>query len=703
MRYIKTILPMVCIAFVALFFAGCTLSAPQIQLNGYVISWASVDRANSYEVNVDGISFTTNDTEVNLIQYLQKGNITSVRVKALTGSYFYSASNFSNSVSLSKGTNKLSTPLNLAVDVEGNRYNFTWDAVENAEHYCLRLIDNVGVEQYLYADTNSFDATGKISSSGEISLSVFAYADNSMTYAPSEYSESVVFCNSVLLATPTNTKLTATNQGYLYTWDAVKDAASYNVSILNGETLSTETNSVFINKTQLNGAVLFVSVQAVSANPLMSQNSAYSNMDSYYSSANKNDYLGKYYTFGSTKFDLIADSKSELDAIIHFTLYYRINNLEYYVNYNGFNVNDTIDALDSYNEIKYINYIAYPNVNSAGRYKLIVTKYLHPNYPDKVATGDIVVTQNEYVQPTSFTKNPRSIVSAKFKIDERTETMMVYSSDQLYYAIQKGCKPVFPNEDCPAKDAYDQAKLILCQIIDDSMSDYQKVLAIFDWLTYTVKYDYNGLELVDTPGIGDTAEINRYRCFYIEGVLFDGGQAVCDGIGKTFALLCGIEGIDCYKVSGWGNGGGHAWNKVKLDLNNDGVGEWYAVDSTWADLVDTSVNKYEEILSHSFFLVTDAEMIATTHIEEDPKTDVANTVFDYYEATKYDGVNSLNIDTRLELENLCRYMLETNTRSMEFKTILNYGVVSTASTYLLGDNYFIEYNYSGTYILYRVN
>ena len=119
------------------------------------------------------------------------------------------------------------------------------------------------------------------------------------------------------------------------------------------------------------------------------------------------------------------------------------------------------------------------------------------------------------------------------------------------------------------------------QIVSDNMTDYQKTLAIYEWLCFNTHYDHELLEIDAAISQGKMSGSSfDYRGFYIEGVLFDDGQAVCDGIAKTFALLCGLENIECYKVIGisntelnQSNNVDHAWNKVKLDLvGDDGVG-----------------------------------------------------------------------------------------------------------------------------------
>ncbi|WP_026524056.1 MULTISPECIES: leucine-rich repeat protein [unclassified Butyrivibrio] len=53
--------------------------------------------------------------------------------------------------------------------------------------------------------------------------------------------------------------------------------------------------------------------------------------------------------------------------------------------------------------------------------------------------------------------------------------------------------------------------------------------------------------------------------------------AVCDGYSAGFEMIMDSLGIDSMVIGGIGNGGGHAWNIVKLD------GRWYEVDTTWAN------------------------------------------------------------------------------------------------------------------------
>lgn len=157
-----------------------------------------------------------------------------------------------------------------------------------------------------------------------------------------------------------------------------------------------------------------------------------------------------------------------------------------------------------------------------------------------------------------------------FKINtDNLGEIEVYNSEELWWAVEHGYKPVFPIE-TKAALFYERAKMILREIITDTMSDYEKALAIYEYLVEAVSYDYDAY-------YSDTDKENV--CYYLEGV-FEYGRAVCDGKAKAFVLLCGIEGIECVRAFGetLDGGVGHAWNYVCID------GRWYLVDTTEGDV-----------------------------------------------------------------------------------------------------------------------
>ena len=156
-----------------------------------------------------------------------------------------------------------------------------------------------------------------------------------------------------------------------------------------------------------------------------------------------------------------------------------------------------------------------------------------------------------------------------FKINSVTNTADVYNSEELWWAVEHGYRPVFPMENTKAELFYERAKMILRDIVTDSMTDYEKVVAIYDYLVDNVAYDYDAYSL--NSGKNNT-------CYFLEGV-FEAGLAVCDGKTKAFVLFCGIEGISCLRDFGSSRSGGagHAWNYVLLG------DEWYLIDTTEGD------------------------------------------------------------------------------------------------------------------------
>lgn len=170
--------------------------------------------------------------------------------------------------------------------------------------------------------------------------------------------------------------------------------------------------------------------------------------------------------------------------------------------------------------------------------------------------------------------------------------MAVYNSEALWWALEHNYLPVFPAKNTKAEAFYEEAKDILRKIINDDMTDYEKTLAIFEYLVDKVSYDYDSLDAIDEYD-GNNA------CYFLEGV-FEYNRAVCDGKSKAFVMLCRMEGIECLRDYGDSpNGGaGHAWNYVKID------GTWYMVDTTAGDagtMLDDGRAK-AEIVDYSYFL-----------------------------------------------------------------------------------------------------
>lgn len=130
--------------------------------------------------------------------------------------------------------------------------------------------------------------------------------------------------------------------------------------------------------------------------------------------------------------------------------------------------------------------------------------------------------------------------------------------------------------------------------ITPGMTDYEKVLAIHDYIVSHTKYDMESLVN------------NDYLPARPYGVLVY-GRGICAGYASTFQLFMDYLDIECFFVVGTVNDTGsdvnHDWNIVKVD------GKYRHVDVTWDDYSHFQV---EEIY-HDYFCLTDEQISMKYH------------------------------------------------------------------------------------------
>ncbi|MCL2463334.1 MAG: hypothetical protein FWF44_11760, partial [Defluviitaleaceae bacterium] len=157
---------------------------------------------------------------------------------------------------------------------------------------------------------------------------------------------------------------------------------------------------------------------------------------------------------------------------------------------------------------------------------------------------------------------------------------------------------------------YNAINKVLNTIITPGMSDYDKELAIHDYLAANVAYDASG-GAPDASHKAYGALVNRL--------------AVCNGYCKAFKLLMDLEGVPCDVVYGTasdsGENIGHAWNRVCLD------GDWYNVDVTFDA---TGGRTGAPFMIYDYFNVTDSLLGRdhTPYLVSDKKCSA--TEYDYF-------------------------------------------------------------------------
>lgn len=360
------------------------------------------------------------------------------------------------------------------------------------------------------------------------------------------------------------------------------------------------------------------------------------------------DYASHFHDYGGYAQNRYITSKEELKNLILFVLENKITPITFYAGYATPETvkNDVSDVRDCVEESGIIPGYSLETSGNVFTIKFrffadeagVIETVNSPEYDAPDGFSDAV--QNTYSKPHyDNVKKTRN-----FYIDGVKETMSVSTSNMLYKAVAWGYKPVFMGSQADnLQQIYDNAKDALSYIVSDEMNEYEKVHAIYDYIIYNVRYDHDCANAEDKYVSGNLSlnEKMKYYGYYLEGIFLDkfykkDMHAVCDGKSKAFVLMCGIEGITAVRISGKAssdgkNFGGHAWNKVLLDLNGTGDKEWYFVDTTWGDVGDDS----KEFLSHAYFLLSDDE-VKNTH-DENPGHDYpkAEGKFDYYAHETY--------------------------------------------------------------------
>lgn len=157
---------------------------------------------------------------------------------------------------------------------------------------------------------------------------------------------------------------------------------------------------------------------------------------------------------------------------------------------------------------------------------------------------------------------------------------------------------------------FGKASQVIEECITDDMDDYEKELALHDWLIYNCTYDKGALRAIERPGKHAS---DPY------GALID-GEAICMGYTTTFKLFMDMVDIPCNIIhSKDTDGDEHAWNTVQLG------GNWYYVDTTWDDPVP---DRDSRLPRHTYFNIT-REEIAERHILPDdaPQTDSTDELY----------------------------------------------------------------------------
>lgn len=434
----------------------------------------------------------------------------------------------------------------------------------------------------------------------------------------------------------------------------------------------------------------------------VSSNIMYYNPDKY------STYTDNIYIFDGLINDHYIESIQELNNIIYYTFITRTQSFDVALsdeflklvdssdNTFGMSINSKFDKLIESGFKSFYETMSYSSANPGGFIKKISNNEynIKVNYNnikecDKtilpatyLEQGDVVTyldTHDFVTISEEYGKDWNDFASDKHFLYTNVST-----SEELYWAVENDITPKFDyvnSEKSSAYKIYKKAKNVIRNNISQDMTDYEKALVLFEWICENSVYDHTKY----TQANNYDATIENYPmklpCYYLEGV-FDTGYAVCDGFSKAYSLLCNMIGIDCMRIVGDAgtkqNNGGHAWNKVLLDIDTtDSLpASYYLVDITWTEF--QSLSDDLEIISHEYFLISD-EMVKDTHFDFKDRPKFANyktgDAYYYYLAQKFEhneNTYDFVVDNDEDFVALCEYILVNNLDTFEFVIDVDY-------------------------------
>lgn len=224
-------------------------------------------------------------------------------------------------------------------------------------------------------------------------------------------------------------------------------------------------------------------------------------------------------------------------------------------------------------------------------------------YVKNISRADID-SINEYICCLNGSVYKYSILEKP--VSDIMKIRLVYNLSDNYYVYRMyRYGETFEDTPATAKELYEKVVEILGSVVSEDMSDYEKELAIHDYIVTNCEYGYT-----------DDNQENAYTTY---GALID-KKAVCNGYAEAMALLLTCVDIDNDIMTGTADGDLHAWNRVCID------GEWYQLDATW----DDPIPDRGDFAGHMYFNVPDDIMDDSHTWTEDDFEECTSWDYNYF-------------------------------------------------------------------------
>ncbi len=277
-------------------------------------------------------------------------------------------------------------------------------------------------------------------------------------------------------------------------------------------------------------------------------------------------------------------------------------------------------------------------------------------------------------------------------------TVNYHQSDSTAYKVNLNY-PMTKQEAEKRQKKIDTALKYFLAKIDDSMSDFEVTLRIYENIIHLVDYDSIALDIQEKDQ-NFREKPDDLRSIY--GV-FVNRKAVCAGYAKATQYLMNRYGLQCtYILSDT-----HAWNLIKLE------GEYYHLDTTWGDSSNTQIEKnYSSEVGYDCYCITTKEVEALENhkaLEELSLPTCTATACNYYhrfglffdkydldrlKSITYDAVKKGKSKITIKCSNssVLKEWIQKSIEEHEFRDVIQY--INQKSKVKIEESY--SYSYSDT-------
>lgn len=270
-------------------------------------------------------------------------------------------------------------------------------------------------------------------------------------------------------------------------------------------------------------------------------------------------------------------------------------------------------------------------VTNKDEYYKAIDKAIH-NYNEKLIVAITDMSDNSYYNIDTVEKvlmdNPE-LHEICTKAEGKQKKLTIPIEMEINFKYSDDVK-ILKNRE---KAVQDKTKEIIKKVIKSGMKDYEKELAVHDYIINNSKYDVRA-DKGSMPPVSNTAY----------GVLIN-KLGACVGYADAMKRLLNAAGIESKIIVGIGSNDGkrtgHAWNLVKIG------GEYYHLDATWNDPITEDGSNS---VRHTYFNLSDNQIKRNHEWDE----------------SKYVKCNS----TKLNFQNLG--LSEKDYKGNETTTIHNY-------------------------------